>query len=326
MSRVSVLIVDDAAFIRDLVKKGLRVHFPGIRVEEAANGRKAQQYLSRNSVDLILCDWEMPEMSGLDLLNWCRGEEGLKNTPFIMVTSRGDKTNVVQAMKAGVSDYIGKPFTSEQLLSKVKKALQSLGRLEDLQSPPSTGGSFANTLSNDSLNALTGGRPTTVQINPGATEEAAAEPSTPDSNAPAEAKPVQTPTQPQASAPTSAPGAAPAARPGANRARGQLRLSSGTLPCLIKALSLKDASLLINRTTTLPQVLESVVLDLQQGDSEIARLNGYVHAIAAAEPKPTSEWLQLIVRFVDSDPQKLEYLSRQIARGTTQKHFVPGGN
>lgn len=313
MSRVSVLIVDDAAFIRDLVKKGLRVHFPGIRVEEAANGRKAQQFLSRNSVDLILCDWEMPEMSGLDLLNWCRGEEELKKTPFIMVTSRGDKNNVVQAVQAGVSDYIGKPFTSEQLLSKVKKALHATGRLNDLQAQGTP--TFTNTLVNDSLNALTGNRPAASEP----VIEAAPTAATPASPVAADPAPA---VAPAAKAPT-AP--APAAKPVSTRSRGQLRLSGGTLPCLIKALSLKDASLLINRAGLIPQVLESAVLDLQHDDSDVARLNGYVHAIAAAEPKPTSEWLQLIVRFVDSDPQKLEYLSRQIARGTAQRHFVPGG-
>ena len=103
MSKVSVLVVDDATFIRDLVKKGLRDNFPGVQIEEAINGRKAQQMLSRQVIDLILCDWEMPEMSGLELLTWCREQDNLKTTPFIMVTSRGDKENVVQAIQAGVS-------------------------------------------------------------------------------------------------------------------------------------------------------------------------------------------------------------------------------
>jgi CheY-like chemotaxis protein len=90
MSKVSVLVVDDAPFIRDLVKKSLRNHFPGIHIEEAINGRKAQQMLAKQDFDLILCDWEMPELSGLELLSWCRSEERLKTTPFVMVTSRGD--------------------------------------------------------------------------------------------------------------------------------------------------------------------------------------------------------------------------------------------
>src|SRR5690554_7907254 len=96
MAKVSALVVDDAPFIRDLIKKALRSHFPGLQIEEAVNGSKARQLLARTSFDLILCDWEMPEMSGLELLEWFRGQPGQQKTPFIMVTSRGDRDNVVQ--------------------------------------------------------------------------------------------------------------------------------------------------------------------------------------------------------------------------------------
>lgn len=304
MSKVSVLVVDDATFIRDLVKKGLRDNFPGVQIEEAINGRKAQQMLSRQVVDLILCDWEMPEMSGLELLTWCREQDNLKTTPFIMVTSRGDKENVVQAIQAGVSDYIGKPFSNEQLVTKVKKALSRAGKLQALaaSAPPkmlSTGG-FAN----DSLAALTGGKAEVVK---------------PSAPVPSVAAPAAASTAPAAAAP------AAASKPPAGRGQGQLRLPNGSMACVIKALSLKEALLVVKRSDALPQVLESAVLDLEQGEAaETARLNGYLHAVAAFEPKPDSEWLQLTFRFVDRDPQKLDYLSRLIARGTAQKHFSPG--
>lgn len=302
MSKVSVLVVDDATFIRDLVKKGLRDHFPGIRIEEAINGRKAQQMLSRQAVDLILCDWEMPELSGLELLSWCREQETLKIVPFIMVTSRGDKDNVVQAIQAGVSDFIGKPFSNEQLVTKVKKALHRAGKLQALMSsaPPKmlSSGAFAN----DSLAALTGGNADVIK--------------------------------PAAKAAAPAPGfakaAAPAAKPAASaapsgRGQGQLRLPGGNMACVIKALSIKEALLVVKRGEPLPQVLESAVLDLEQGEAaETARLNGYLHAVAALEPTPASEWLQITFKFVDRDPQKLDYLSRLIARGSAQKHFTPG--
>ena len=62
MSKVSVLVVDDASFIRDLVKKCLRNYFPGIKLEDAVNGKKAQAILMRETFDLVLCDWEMPEL------------------------------------------------------------------------------------------------------------------------------------------------------------------------------------------------------------------------------------------------------------------------
>ncbi|KAB0546722.1 response regulator [Pseudomonas argentinensis] len=299
MSKVSVLVVDDATFIRDLVKKGLRDNLPGIQIEEAVNGRKAQQLLGRNPIDLILCDWEMPEMSGLELLQWCREQESLKGVPFIMVTSRGDKENVVQAIQAGVSDFIGKPFSNEQLITKVKKALQRAGKLAALMSaaPPKmlSTGAFAN----DSLAALTGGK--TEVVRPAA------------------------PTPAAAFAPSPAAAPAKAAAAPAGRGQGQLRLPGGMMACVVKALSLKEALLVVKRGELLPQVLESAVLDLEQGEaSEVARLNGYLHSVSAFEPKPDSEWLQVVFRFVDRDPQKMDYLSRLIARGTAQKHFSPG--
>ena len=304
MSKVSVLVVDDATFIRDLVKKGLRDHFPGIQIEEAVNGRKAQQMLARQPADLILCDWEMPEMSGLELLAWCREHESLKTTPFIMVTSRGDKENVVQAIQAGVSDFIGKPFSNEQLVTKVKKALHRAGKLEALAAQGSKA-PLTSALANDSLAALTGGKaevvkPAAKPVAQAATDAAAVF-----------AKPAAAPK--------------PAAASPAGRGQGQLRLPGGSMACVIKALSLKEALLVVRRAELLPQVLESAVLDLEQGEAaETARLNGYLHAVAALEPKPDSEWLQLTFKFVDRDPQKLDYLSRLIARGTAQKHFVPG--
>jgi len=301
MSKVSVLVVDDAPFIRDLVKKALRSHFPGIRIEDAVNGRKAQQMLSRERFDLILCDWEMPEMSGLELLTWCRSQDALKTTPFIMVTSRGDKENVVQAIQAGVSDFIGKPFSNEQLTSKVRKALGRAGKLDALAASAPTR-SLATGMANDSLAALTGGKAEVVRPAAPAAE--------------AKASPLIQPSAAPASAPAGA---------ASGRGQGQLRLANGSVACVIKALSLKEALLVVKRGEQLPQVLESAVLDLEQGEGgEVARLNGYLHAVAAFEPKPDSEWLQLSFRFVDRDPQKMDYLSRLIARGTAQRHFVPG--
>ncbi|MDM8189733.1 response regulator [Pseudomonas koreensis] len=312
MSKISVLVVDDASFIRDLVKKCLRNYFPGIRTEDAINGKKAQAMLAKEAFDLVLCDWEMPEMSGLELLTWCREQDNLKTMPFVMVTSRGDKENVVQAIQAGVSGYVSKPFTNEQLLTKVKQALNKVGKLDTLMNSAPT--KMNSAFGNDSLSALTGGKPAVVggapaaaAANPFAKPAAAAAPSRGLLNSP----PVQ------------APGASKA--PVGGRGQGQLRLPSGTQQCVIKALSIKEALLVVKRTETLPQILDSAVLDLEQGDNaEIARLNGYLHAIVAHEQKADSDWLQLTFRFVDQDAQKLDYISRLIARGTAQKHFVPG--
>ena len=297
MSKVNVLVVDDAPFIRDLVRKCLRNAFPGMAIDDAVNGRKAMAMLDKEAFDLVLCDWEMPEMSGLELLTWCRQQPELKGLQFIMVTSRGDKENVIQAIQAGVSDFVGKPFTNEQLLTKVKKALTKIGKLDSLMAigPARANSAFAN----DSLSALTGGKPEAAKV-------------TAPAPAPGAAKPLVNAPTPSAPAPT-------------GRGQGQLRLASGMQPCVIKALSLKEALLVVRRNEALPQVLEGAVLDLEQGENaEVARLNGYLHAVAALEPKPDSDWLQLTFKFVDQDAQKLDYLSRLIARGTAQKHFTPG--
>lgn len=304
MSKLNVLVVDDAPFIRDLIKKGLRNLFPGLAVDEAADGRRAQTLLGKQRFDLILCDWEMPGMTGLELLSWFRAQPDHQGVPFIMVTSRGDKENVVQAIQAGVSDYMGKPFSNEQLAAKVKKALQRTGKLAELQANaqprPATG--FAN----DSLGALTANRSDVVQ------------PSTPAA-APAASSSAALLTG-------SPPPAAPKGKAAANFGQGQLRLPTASMACLIKAISIKEALLVVRRGDPLPQVLETAVLDLEQGDdgNEVARLNGYLHSLSAVEPTPASEWLQVNFRFIDRDPAKLDYLSRLIAKGTAQRHYVPG--
>jgi len=306
MSKLNVLVVDDAPFIRDLIKKGLRNLFPGLVLDEAADGRRAQTLLGKQRFDLVLCDWEMPGMTGLELLTWFRAQPDHQGVPFIMVTSRGDKENVVQAIQAGVSDYMGKPFSNEQLAAKVKKALQRTGKLAELQANaqprPATG--FAN----DSLGALTANRSDVVQ------------PSTPA------ASPASATSSSAALLTGSLPPAVPKGKAAANFGQGQLRLPNASMACLIKAISIKEALLVVRRGDPLPQVLETAVLDLEQGEagSEVARLNGYLHSLTAVEPTPASEWLQVNFRFIDRDPAKLDYLSRLIAKGTAQRHYVPG--
>jgi CheY-like chemotaxis protein len=304
MSKISVLVVDDASFIRDLVKKCLRGSFPGMDIAEAANGRRAQQLLAAQVFDLVLCDWEMPEMSGLELLVWLRGQANNAATPFIMVTSRGDKENVIQAIQAGVSDYVGKPFTSEQLVNKVKKALgaERLAALQNTAAP-----SLSTGTGGDSLSVLTGGKRV-------------------ESPAP---RPAAARTPPRATAPVARPAAASASAGAAAQGRGKavLRLPDAELPCLIKAISLKEIVVLVKRGEQLPEILSSVVLDLEQGEqqeSEVARLNAYIHALSAVESSGDIQWIQAHCRFVDNDPQKLDYISRLIARGTSQRHFTPG--
>ena len=117
---MNVLVVDDFATMRRILKTILRqIGFTNIT--EADDGKTALIELKREKFGLILCDWNMPEMSGLDLLMAVRSNEGLKDIPFVMVTAETKKENIIEAVKAGVSSYIVKPFTAETIGEKLKK-------------------------------------------------------------------------------------------------------------------------------------------------------------------------------------------------------------
>jgi len=133
MSKLNILVVDDARFIRERVTSMVREAFPDFSVVAVENGAEATQAMRHKRYDLILCDWEMPEMSGLEVLQWTRAQEEYKQTPFLMVTSRGEREYVLKAIQSGVNDYLGKPFTREQLVQKMVKALDKRQQLSPEQ-------------------------------------------------------------------------------------------------------------------------------------------------------------------------------------------------
>jgi len=117
---IKVLVVDDFATMRRIVK-GVLKQLGFKDIIEADDGTTALNELKKEKVGLIVSDWNMPKMTGLDLLKKVRGDEQLKEIPFIMVTAEGQKENVIEAVKAGVSNYIVKPFTPETLSEKLEK-------------------------------------------------------------------------------------------------------------------------------------------------------------------------------------------------------------
>ncbi|WP_207060573.1 response regulator [Motiliproteus sp. SC1-56] len=304
MTKLKVLVVDDAAFIRDMVRKAIRARFPGMEVDEAIDGRKAQKILSRTSYDLILCDWEMPEMSGIELLTWLR-QEHKADTPFVMVTSRGDKENVVEAIQAGVTDYIGKPFSNDKLLGKVLKVM---GKRHSLQAMEGGRQVSSGNVGDGSLQALTGGR----AVKPAAKPASAPKPAAGGSVAALTAK--------------TASKAPPAPKQTAMKSSAHLRFGEKTVQCIVKSMSLKQIILVCRAQDGVPSILESVVVDLEQGSAgeDIARLNAYVHQLQAAEPTMDSSLINVTTTLVDQDPAKLSYLSRMIAKGTVSGKYVPG--
>ncbi len=117
---MKVLIVDDFATMRRILRNILKqIGFTNIA--EADDGSTALKELKKEKYDLILCDWNMPEMPGIDLLNTMKSDDELKGIPFVMVTAEAQKDNIVGAVKAGVNSYIVKPFTAETIGDKLKK-------------------------------------------------------------------------------------------------------------------------------------------------------------------------------------------------------------
>ncbi len=118
------LVVDDFSTMRRIVRKILKdLQFR--EVIEAENGAEAFKLLQNNKVDLIVSDWNMPVMTGLELLKMVRADERLKGLPFLMVTAEAQKENIVEAIKAKVSNYVVKPFSPAVFAEKLAKIIPS---------------------------------------------------------------------------------------------------------------------------------------------------------------------------------------------------------
>lgn len=123
----TVLVVDDYATMRRIMKNQLaQIGFTD--VVEAADGEEAWQVLQSKSIDLVVSDWNMKPVTGYELLRRMRSAPETKATPFIMVTAEARPQNVVAAKKAGVSQYIIKPFTAETLKAKIASISTPPGR------------------------------------------------------------------------------------------------------------------------------------------------------------------------------------------------------
>jgi two-component system, chemotaxis family, chemotaxis protein CheY len=124
---MKVLVVDDFATMRKIVKNVLR-QISIENVVEAENGKHALTVLQTEPVDLIISDWMMPEMTGIEFLKVCKGDEEKKKIPFIMVTAEGQAASVMEAIKSGVDNYIVKPFTPDKLKDAIDKARARVGK------------------------------------------------------------------------------------------------------------------------------------------------------------------------------------------------------
>ena len=296
---IRFLVVDDATFIRDMVKKQLRDRIPGCEVYDAADGARAIAELKKQRVDVILSDWEMPTMPGDEFLKWVRQQEHYQDTPFIMVTSRGDRDHVVQAIQAGVSDFITKPFSSDELLKKVLKQLKKIGKEPQKAVKMATSGQDVGFASVD---VLTGG--SAPQAAPSSLEKQAA----------SQRASVLT----GGASPASGSGAKPTAKTTGKKrtakTRAQLRFPNVTCGCVVRDVSLQELSGLMQRQDPLPRLFEQAVVDIETDGGDVARVNGYLSSIAAGENNVDTKIVKVKIRFVDNDPEKFEALSKFIAK------------
>ena len=119
---ITILLVEDAAIMRKIEVKTLTaIDFKN--VIEAKDGKEAVEHLSQNdNIDLVISDWNMPNMDGYELVVWMRSNDKCRNIPFLMATGQGDKKQEQKALDAGVSSFIAKPFNENELKTKINEA------------------------------------------------------------------------------------------------------------------------------------------------------------------------------------------------------------
>jgi len=125
LADLKILAVDDSPTMRRIIMNTLkRAGFND--VIEATDGKDAITKLKVEKFDFVITDWNMPEMDGLTFVTSIRADPDLQSLPILMVTTRSVKEDIIQAMKAGVNNYIVKPFTPETLAEKINQVLQSV--------------------------------------------------------------------------------------------------------------------------------------------------------------------------------------------------------
>ena len=123
---MKILIVDDFSTMRRIIKNLLR-ELGFNNTHEADDGTTALPMLQNGNFDFLITDWNMPGMTGLDLLKAVRADPKLKDLPVLMVTAEAKRDQIVEAAQAGVNGYIVKPFTAQTLKEKIERIFERLG-------------------------------------------------------------------------------------------------------------------------------------------------------------------------------------------------------
>lgn len=123
---MKILIVDDFSTMRRIIKNLLR-DLGFTNTSEADDGSTALPMLQNGRFDFLITDWNMPGMSGIDLLRAVRADEKLKTMPILMVTAEAKRDQIIEAAQAGVNGYVVKPFTAAALKEKIEKIFERVG-------------------------------------------------------------------------------------------------------------------------------------------------------------------------------------------------------
>lgn len=124
---LKVLVVDDMMSMRNIVKRALR-EIGYQNIHDAMDGEEALEKLKSGGFGLVLLDWNMPVMSGIELLRAIRADPTLQGLPVLMITAEAKMDNIMEAGQAGVSDYLVKPFSGQGLQEKLEKIFQKLSK------------------------------------------------------------------------------------------------------------------------------------------------------------------------------------------------------
>jgi two-component system chemotaxis response regulator CheY len=123
---MKILVVDDFSTMRRIIKNLLK-DLGMTNVQEADDGQTALPILKQGGIDFLVTDWNMPGMTGIDLLKEVRSDPNLASMPVLMVTAEAKKEQIIAAAQAGVNGYVVKPFTAAVLKEKIDKIFERLG-------------------------------------------------------------------------------------------------------------------------------------------------------------------------------------------------------
>ena len=122
MANKTILIVDDEASIRDMVAMTLELN--GFDCIQAADATEAHSVIIDKHPDLVLLDWMMPGISGIELSRRLRRDKATREIPVIMITAKGEETNKIEGLETGADDYVTKPFSTKELMARIKAVLR----------------------------------------------------------------------------------------------------------------------------------------------------------------------------------------------------------